>query len=112
MLSFLERISGIIVAGGYDEDDKISNVDFLVGGLGMKQLPNLPHEISASSMIAHDRTILFCGGFGNLEKCLQLDNGTWKEHSTLNVERACHSAVTTQTATFVFGGWDSKTIYE
>ena len=53
MLLFSERISGIIVAGGYDEDDKISNVDFLAGGLGMKQLPNLPHKISTSSMVVH-----------------------------------------------------------
>ena len=67
-------------------------------------------------MVAHNGTIILCGGMGNLEKCLQLDNGTWKEHSTLNVERAWHSIVTTQTATFIFGGEysdqpDSK-IYE
>ena len=48
---FLERIFGIMVAGGYNGRDKSSCVDFLAGDLGMKQLPNLPHEISASSMI-------------------------------------------------------------
>ena len=41
-----------------------------------------------------------------------MDHGTWKEHSTLNVERAWHSAVTTQEATFLFGGTYSETTYE
>ena len=112
MLLLLERIFGIIVAGGHDEDDKSSNVDFLAGDLGMKQLPNLPYKISGSSMVVHDGTILLCGGLGNSKKCLQLDNGTWKEHSTLNEKRYWHSAVTTQVATFIFGGWDSRTTYE
>ena len=102
---FSGRISGIIVAGGYDVSrNESSSVDFLAEDIGMKQLPNLPQDIYASSMVAHNGTILLCGGYGNLEKCLQLDNGTWKEHSTLNVERAWHSIVTTQTATFIFGG--------
>ena len=63
-------------------------------------------------MVAHNGTILFCGGINNSNKCLKLDHGTWKEHSTLNVARDLHSAVTTQTATFVFGGCDSETTYE
>ena len=78
----------------------------------MKQLPNLPHKISASSMVAHDGNILLCGGFGNPEKCLQLDHGTWREHSTLNRNRVWHSAVTTEIATFIFGGGYSRTTYE
>ena len=47
-----------------------------------------------------------------MQKCLQLDHGTWKEHSTLNKERLFHSAVTTQTATFLFGGDYSRKTYE
>ena len=110
---FLGRISGIIVAGGYDVSrNESSRVDFLAEDIGMKQLPNLPQDIYASSMVAHNGTILLCGGYGNLEKCLQLDNGTWKEHSTLNVERAWHSVVTTQAATFIFGGCYSNKTYE
>ena len=105
MLSFLERISGIIVAGGYDRGiNRTSIVNFLSGNLGIKQLPYLPQGISGSSMVAHNGTILLCGGKNNEKKCLQLDHGTWKVHSILNVERAWHSAVTTQTATFIFGG--------
>ena len=109
MLFFSERISGIIVAGGYDES---SSVDFLAGDLGMKQLPTLPHRITGSSTVAHNGTIFLCGGFGNEKKCLQLDHGTWKEHSTLNEKRVVHSTVPTQAATFVFGGDDSRKNYE
>ena len=63
-------------------------------------------------MVEHNGTMLLCGGLDNEKKCLQLDQGTWKVHSTLNVERAWHSAVTTQTATFIFGGCYSDQTYE
>ena len=63
-------------------------------------------------MVAHNGTMLLCGGWNNEKKCLKLDHGTWKEHSTLNVERTLHSAVTTQTATFIFGGDYSDKTYE
>ena len=113
---FLERIFGIIVAGGYDGSsrDGSSSLDFLAGDLGMKQLPDLPHRISASSMVAHNGTILLCGGWDNSDKCFQfqLDHGTWKKHSTLNMERALHSIVATQETTFIFGGSCSRTTYE
>ena len=111
MLLFSDRIFGIIVAGGYDGDDKSSSVNFLAGDLGMKQLPNLPQNISGSLMVAHNGTILLCGGWDN-KQCLQLDHGTWKDHSTLNMERALHSIVATQEATYIFGGSYSRTTYE
>ena len=76
----LGRISGIIVAGG----DGSSSVDFWAGDLGIKQLPNLPQEIAGQSMVLHNGTIILCGGWENSDKCLQLDQGTWKEHSNLN----------------------------
>ena len=79
---FIGWITGIIVAGGYESPV----VDFLTGDLGIKQLPYLPQGIDGSSMVSHFGTILLCGGFGNEKKCLQLDHGTWKEHSILNVE--------------------------
>ena len=43
-----------------------------------------------------------------------MDHGNWKNHSTLVRRRDWHSAVTTQTATFVFGGGYSysRTTYE
>ena len=87
-------------------------MDILPEDLVMKQLPNLPQNIVGSSIVTQFGTILLCGGFGNEKQCLQMDHGTWKEHGTLNVDRALHSAVTTQAATFVFGGFYSRTTYE
>ena len=86
-------------------------MDFLTGDLGFK-LPNLHKKVFGSSMVAQNVTILLCGGRYNEKQCLQLNLGTWKDHSTLNVERAWHSAVTTQAATFVFGGIYSEKTYE
>ena len=63
-------------------------------------------------MAALNGTILLCGGWENKRKCFQLDHGTWKEHSTLNVEKAWHSAVTTQATTFIFGSSLSRKTFE
>jgi len=108
MKDLLGRITCTIVFGGGGS----TTVEVITGDLGTKQLPNLPDDIEGSSMVLHNGTMLFCGGFYNFQKCLQLDHGTWKEHSTLNTARVNHSAVTTKTATFLFGGDDSRTTYE
>jgi len=101
----------VVIAGGCGQ-----SVEVLTGDLETKQLPILPRENYGSSMVLQNGTILLCGrvcrGWNSEQKCLQLDHGTWNEHSTLNVERFAHSAVTTQTATFVFGGTYSRTTYE
>ena len=76
------------------------------------KLPTPTKKIRASSMVLHDGAILLCGGRGNEQKCLQLDHGTWKEHSTLNQKRYSHSAVATQTGIFLFGGALSGETYE
>ena len=107
MWLFLGRISGIIVAGG-----SRNSVKFLIGDQGIKELPDLHKNVFGSSMVAHNGTILLCGGWDNSNKCLQLDHGTWKKHSTLNEARVWHSIVTTQAATFLFGGLNSSTTYE
>ena len=83
--------------------------DLLTDDLRTKRIPALPKNISFSSMVLHQGSILLTGGFGNEESCLQLKNGAWKEHSTLNEERIDHSAVTTNSATFLFGGINSST---
>ena len=83
--------------------------DLLTDDLRTKRIPALPKNISFSSMVLHQGSILLTGGFGNEESCLQLENGAWKEHSTLNEERIDHSAVTTNSATFLFGGINSST---
>ena len=109
----LGRISGIIVAGGYTSSSKVFAVDVLTGEqCSFTEVPKLPKSIYESSMVVHNGTILLCGGVSNEKKCLQLDHGTWKVHSTFNEKRVDHSAVTTQTATFLFGGEHSRTTYE
>ena len=121
-------MSGIIVAGGIAEGDTIAeghagpgytdHVELLTQELPTKKLPKLPKNINDTSMVLHYGTVLICGGFeGGVwierkKKCLQLDKGTWKEHSTLNEKRLYHSTVTTPTATFVFGGRYSETTFE
>ena len=112
MFSFLEKISCIIVAGGVGYGVNGSHVEAIVENLGIIQLPILPKTIRYSSMVLHDGAILLCGGTKNGRKCLQLDHGTWKKHSTLNQNREDHSAVETQTATFLFGGTHSRETYE
>ena len=112
LFSFTERISCTIVAGGCTTKSTFSTVEVLTKDLGTIRLPNLPKGIDASSMVLHNGTILLCGGTNNEIKCLQLDRGTWKEHSTFNQQRLLHSTVTTKSATFVFGGIHSKTTYE
>ena len=72
----------------------------------------MPESAHGSSMVLHNGTILFCGGRINPRQCFQLNQGTWKKHSTLGEERYLSSAVSTQTATFLFGGTFSKTTYE
>ena len=83
-----------------------STVEVLMEDLETKQLLNLPKENSRSTMSLSNGTILLCGGggFSNFRKCIRLDHGTWKDHSTLNRIRTSHSAVVTQIATFLFGG--------
>ena len=107
---FSERVSCIIVVGGYGYEG--SHVEVMTGDLRLKQIPNVPKEIQIPSMVLYEGDILRCGGARNRQKCLQLNHGMWKEHSTLNQERYGHSAVTTQTAIFLFGGYSSRKTYE
>ena len=108
MFSFSEWISCILVTGGYKERIQCHTAaEVLFGELETKKFPNLPVENCRFTMFIQDGKIIVCGGLNNLKKslqCLQLIDGTWKEHSTLNKSRVVHSTVTTQTATFVFGG--------
>ena len=87
-------------------------MEIFTGDISTSKFPSLPVKTSASTMFMHDGDILVCGGYDNEKNCLQLTRGTWKNHSTLNENRVGHSTVTTQTATFVFGGSYSDKTYE
>ena len=110
LLFFSETINCIIVAGGNEAD-----VEVFTGDFGGKALPNLPKPFGNSSMFLHHGKILLCGGIKNdtiKRRCLQLENGDWKKHSVLNKKRFLHSAVTTSSASFVFGGSTNADTFE
>ena len=108
----LANISCVITAGGYQNMTATSRVEVLTGDFGNKRLQNLPYEIIYSSMSLRNGTILLSGGIYNFKNCLQLDNGTWKKHSNFEEFRISPSVVTTKTATFLFGGDNSRKTYE
>ena len=77
----------------------------VVGYLEKKKFLDLPLRIIDSSLVLHSKAILSTGGiFTDEKKCLEFSQGAWKEHSTFIENRYGHSAVSTKTATFVFGG--------
>ena len=110
----IENISCVIVAGGTKENSSkgSSTVEVLIGDHGTMQLQPLPKIIRVPSMFPQNGSISLVGGAGNSWKCLQLDHGAWKEQSILNIQRFGHSAVTTKSGTFVFGGLGSVKTYE
>ena len=69
-----------------------------------KPIPKLPLNFDGRFMTMHNKSILVGGkSFGN-QICLELNHDTWKQHSNLNEERMYPSVVTTDMATYVFGG--------
>ena len=117
MCLFSERISCVIVAGGYKNDPRDPKTlvevlagDFVDGNFRRKRLPRLPpNGINGAEMAIHNKAIILCGGWTDWtysNMCLQLENGNWKEHSILNEGRVSHSVVATNSAIFTFGGFD------
>ena len=90
----------IIVAGGVYRD----SVEVLVKGVKNNQLPNLPGNFECTMMTKHNGAILAVGEKSDIGICLQLVHGSWKKHSTLNKDRYLGHAVSTDKATFIFGG--------
>ena len=71
-----------------------------------KQLPKLSENFGSAFLTIHNKSIIVGGVtmFSDVFKCLKLYHGSWKEHSILNETRIWASEVTTDIATFVFGG--------
>ena len=110
-------MSSILIAGG-GYYPFLDDVILICGNTKKMECPDLPYENGHSSMVVHDGAILLCGGTDNslpkngVLRCLQLDQGAWLEHSTLNHGRVFASAVATSKATFIFGGTINSTTYE
>ena len=102
---------GIWIAGG--EAQASTQVEFVNLNSSTNQLPNLPKSINSDpSMFMHNETIMICGGWNNRKTCLKLQEGTWTEYNSLKEKRESAAVVSTTTATFIFGGWESKDTYE
>ena len=105
----------MIITGGYRDRRYYaydSDVDVLPRDPKSTIFSMLPNCVYGTSMSFHNDTILLCGGISIEKQCLYLDGGIWEEHSILNKKRIYHSSVTTQTATFIFGGEHSKKTFE
>ena len=101
----------MLIAGGAFENSLEILTNF---NKANKEFPDLHEGIFGACLILHNGTLLLFGGFRNDTKCLQLDNGSWKEHSLLNQIRRDVSAsgVSTKTETYVFGGLKCPNTYE
>ena len=105
------------MVGGFILNRNASLVEFLIEDfvpkqLAIKRLPHLPARIKGSSLALHNGKFLLCGGENIRQKCFWWNHGAWRLYSNLKRNRIDHSTVTTQTATFLFGGLDSPTTYE
>ena len=103
-----------MVAGGY-YGSSLSSVEVLSSesSLTNKKLAEFPNHIYGQpSLLLHDDSLLLCGGYGNLNKCLVYENNYWKQHSILNEWRIYASAVMTAEGTYIFGGDGSKKTFE
>ena len=63
-------------------------------------------------MFLHNETILLCGGKNNYQTCIFTQMGRWKEYNYLNEGRIGAAIVSTSTATFIFGGYNSQDTFE
>ena len=62
-------------------------------------------------MFLHNKTIVICVSSKNFKTCFKLQEGNWTIYNSLNYERTFAATVSTNNATFIFGGMDSKTKY-
>ena len=96
------KISAIIVA-------KDKTLEVITGDLKIKHLTMLPEQNWYWSIIQYEGAIMLCGAFYDGQKCVKLDHGIWKDHSTLNEARYGHTIATTKSGIFLFGGLYSRT---
>ena len=104
-----------LIVGGYD-DNSLKTTEIISQGhtCSSNSLPSLSTGISWRPSLVHtsEEETLLCGGYGNEQKCLELKDNQWQEHSSLKNERIHASAVSTPGGIFIFGGNDSRTTWE
>ena len=74
------------------------------------KLPDLTNRIIGNMAFLNNNTLTNCdpGAF----TCSQLQNGKWKQLNTLNKRRDSDNAVSTDHATYFFGGFGNSKTYE
>ena len=107
----------VLVAGGYvngNNEDRYFSEIIAENDYDQRALPYLPQgtEYSGASLLNHNKTMLYCED----KYCLQLKLGSltsiWAHHSNLNKYRTYSSGVSTNSASFLFGGYYSGNSYE
>ena len=65
-----------------------------------------------SLVFTDNNETLLCGGYNNQQKCLELEENQWQEHSALKNPRQYASSLSLPSGVFIFGGVDSPTTWE
>jgi len=105
-----EEMTALIV-GGWDESGNNLKTEIIPQGRTCSNsVPSLPTGISwkPSLVQTSEEEILLCGGYGNSQKCLELKNNQWQDHSNLKNKRTRASAVSMLGGIFLFGGRRSR----
>ena len=101
--------------GGYDGDNYLKTTETIPkrSKCNSNSLPSLPTGISHQpSLVQTSEEILICGGSNNGQKCMELKDNQWQEHSNLKNKRIWASAVSLPGGIFLFGGLYSHTTWE
>ena len=113
---FSEEEMTALIVGGYGEEGVLNTTEIFPQGRTCSSnfLPSLPTGISNQPSLVQtsEEEILLCGGSNDWQKCLELKNNQWQEHSNLINKRSFASAVSMPGGIFVFGGWVSHRTWE
>ena len=111
-ISFAEELTALIVGGwdvvnGYGK--RTTEIVSQRTNCSTSSFPPLPVGIDEqpSLILTSKEEILLCGGRPN-QKCLELKNGQWQDHSKLKNKRWYSAAVYMPEGIFIFGGEGSR----
>ena len=102
-----------MIVGGYNSNSLTTSERILLNDSSCNP-PSLPIGISGqpSLVFTDNNETLICGGYNNQQKCLELEENQWQEHSALKNPRRYASSVSLSSGVFIFGGVDSSTTWE